>query len=60
MPLLSPPVMRGEGPRTKDGGVAAVGLASDGIDAREHCLDVVLVQVDGVPVAEEVVALPRR
>lgn len=47
-------------PRTKNGGVAAVGETGDGVDARQDLLDVVLVQFDGVPVAEEVVALPCR
>ncbi len=48
-----------KGPRTEDGGVAAVCDARNSVDAREHCLDVVLVQVDGIPVAEEVITLPR-
>ena len=42
---------------THDGGVGAVGDAGDGVDAREDGADVVLVQLDGVRIREEVVAV---
>ena len=45
---------------THDGGVGAVGDAGDGVDAREHGADVVLVELDGVGVREEVVAVRGR
>ena len=47
------------GPLTEDGGVGAIGEAVDGVDARQHLLHVVLVQLDGRPVTEKVVALLR-
>lgn len=51
-------VTRGKG-GTEDGGVAAVGEAVERVLARQHRLYMVLVQVDGRAVAEEVVALLR-
>ena len=40
---------------THDGGVVAVGDAGNGVDARQHGLHMVLVQLDGVGVRVEVV-----
>lgn len=45
--------------RTHDGGVVAIGDASDSVDARQHRLHVVLVQLDGVGVRVEVVTGQR-
>ena len=45
---------------THDGGVGAVGDASDSVDARQHGADVVLVELNGVGVREEVVAVRGR
>ena len=53
----SPAGGRGNSVLTHDGGVGAVGDAGDGVDTREDGADVVLVQLDGVGVREEVVAV---